>query len=241
MASAQTSAPAGFVPVADVEALITAQVAKAVEAMAGMLQPAAPAAGAGDFARQLALAIAEMSDKDAGRVRISPDEQMRRDQAAADLDALLKKFAKDGTNPKYKLSRKVQLESATAGPFLIEPMWVDPISKQHMATEIFYPDIPNDAMQPANEAAEQVFALFRVAVGGIKTSKDRMRVTPKGVVIVEGQAPGQKPQVYAAPDGGPRGGGVQITGRERVGEVKHTNILGTIAPAARSMDGRAAN
>jgi hypothetical protein len=233
MASA-TTAPAGFVALTEVEAIVTAQVARAVEAMQAM----APGnSGAGDFTRQLALAIAEMSDKDAGRVRISPDEQTRRDQAARDLDALLVHYDAKGIVPEYKLSRKVQLDSA-AGPFVIDPMWIDPISKKHMDTTIKWPGVPNDAMEPLNDPAEKAFALFKLAVGGIKTVKERLRITASGVVIVEGQEVGQKPQVNAAP-GSPRG--VQITGRTHAGEVKQTHILGTIAPAARSMDGRAAN
>lgn len=220
-----------MIPVADVEALISAKVNEATQSMLALLARSETGASAFD-PRQLAMAIAEVSDQGNNRKRVAPEELARREDARVKLLDTLDELNTKGTDLEYRLKRKVVLDEQ-----LIEPMWIHPVSKKQMHTTLCWPGIPNEAMEPANDAARDVFALFVTSVGGFQSRNERQRVTPRGVVIVEGHAPTTReaPQV-----GNGSGGGVKITGRDQPGEVIQTRILGTIAPAARQVNGRAA-
>jgi hypothetical protein len=238
MAQPRTTAedlpPAGFISLADAEALISAKVNDATNAMLTLLseRSGAGVAPSGDWARQLAMAIGEVSDQ-GNRNRVEPAELQRREDARVQLFEKLNEMHERGVDLEYQLKRKVVLDEQ-----LIEPMWVHPVSKKQMHTTLCWPGVPNEAMEPMNDAAREVFALFVTSVGGIQKKNERQRVTPRGVVIVEGQAPTQR----EAPQVGTGGGtlGVKITGRGQPGEVIQTNILGTIAAPARQINGRAA-
>ena len=138
-----------------------------------------------------------------------------------------------GDVPEYRLKRKVVLEEQ-----LIDPLWLHPVTKKQMHTTINWPGVPNDGMEPINDHAKQVFALFSIWIGGVKPSRERLRVTAKGLVIVQGMSPNNDPP----PVLGPRAGSAfKITGRGAAGEeVIQTNVLGTIAKPAVQINGRAA-
>lgn len=215
---------------AEVEALVTAKVNLATQAMMDLLSERG--GGAADWSRQLAMAIAEMSDQGNNRKRVAPEEMAKRQDARVRLLDTLHDMYQRGVDLEYQLKRKVVLDEQ-----LIEPLWQHPTSKKQMHTTISWPGEPNDAMEPMNDNAKQVFDLWVESVGGIKPRNQRQRLTPRGVVIVEGSAPTTRevPQV-----GSGEATSVRITRREQPGEVVETRILGTIAAPARQSNGRAA-
>lgn len=227
------AAPPGYISLADADALISSKVTAAVQQMMSLMseqQSGQPS----DSARQIALALAEFTDQGSNRKRVAPEEMARRDAARVELEEVLIDFGNRGVELEYRLKRKVQLDE-----MLIEPLWIHPVTKTQKATTLQFAGIPNEAMEPINDNAKLVFDLFAASVGGIQSKNARMRVTPRGVVIMEGLAPTQReaPQVTSGTGGA---SGVKITGRGQPGEIVETRILGTVHPAARQINGRAA-
>jgi hypothetical protein len=216
---------------ADVQALVSAQVSEAIAGLAALMNVNSPPAS--DWSRQLALSLAEFTDRGNNRKRVAPEEMARREDARVRLFERLNELHDRGVELEYWVRRKTLLDEQ-----LIEPKWLHPTSKRHMDTTICWPGVPNEAMEPINDAASEVYELFVTSVGGVQPRKERQRVTPRGLVIVEGHTPTTReaPQV----GNGSGGAKVKITGRDQPGEVVQTRILGTIAPAARQINGRAA-
>jgi hypothetical protein len=227
-------APAGFISMAAAEELISAKVNEATQAMLALLSERQGASAPGaDFANQLATAIASLNNQ-GRRNAVSPDEMQRRDKARDDMFLLLNELNDDGEVPEYRLKRKVVLEEQ-----IIDPMWIHPNTKKQMHTTIAWAGVPNGAMEPLNEPASRVFALFSTWIGGVEQRNERLRVTPRGLVIVEGLRANNNQA--APPVAGPRSGGaLKITGRGPPGEeIVQTNVLGTIAKPAMQINGRA--
>ena len=238
-----------MIPVSKVEALISAKVNEAraqdsakldaaMQSMMDLISPPSGQGGGGDM-RQLAMAIAEISDQGKKSRRVAPEELAKRKDARGRLDTMLHEMKARGEVPEYRVKRKVQLDAGgIIGTFLIEPKWVDPVSKAQKHTTIKFPEIPNEAMEPINEHAKRVFAVFTASIGGVELVNERQRVTPSGVVIVEGHAPRSQSQVGGVQETPTTG--LEITGRGQPGEVVQTRVLGTIADPARQVNGRAA-
>lgn len=224
--------PAGYISTADAEAMISAKVEAATKVMMELLSEKSAHAPS-DWSRQLAMAIAEMSDQGSNRKRVEPAELARREDARLMMFELLNEYQDNGIKPEWRLKQKVVLDET-----LIDPMWVDPVSKVQRHTTLIWPGVPNGAMEPVNDAARRVYDLFVISIGGVHLANVRQRVTPRGLVIVEGSAP----MTREAPQVGTGAGnmGVKITGRGQPGEIVQTNILGTIAAPARQVNGRAA-
>lgn len=229
------TAPPGFMHMDEVNALISERIDQAMASMAQLLsqkQNGGPDAIA-DLAKALTGAISEANNR--GKRNAVPVEEMeRRETAMRDMFALINDLNERGETMEYRLSRKVVLEGPL-GPQLIEPIWQHPVTKKQMRTTIACPGPPNDAMEPINENARRVFALFEIAVGGVKKNAATLKVMGKqATIIVEGAvANNDKP---AAPVKAPVG--VRITGRDPAPEeVIQNQILGTIARPAQNIGG----
>lgn len=235
---ASDEAPAGYMSLADAEAMITAKLNEATAAMMDLFASKQAGGGGVSDARAIALAIAEISNQ-GKRNAVPPEEMERRESAMVKMFALVNELNEAGEVMEYRLNRKVVLEDAN-GPQIIDPLWIHPVTKQQMHTTLQWADIPNEAMEPVNDNAKRVFELFSMWIGGAKKRTDRMRVTPKGVVIVEGSRAHNNSAVPLV--AGPKGGApMRITGRGNPSEqVVQTAVLGTIAKPAMQVNGRAA-
>lgn len=222
--------PPGFLSMAEADSLISARVNEATQAMLALLAERQATPG-NDFATQLAMAIANLNTQ-GKRNAVTPEEQRKRDQAQEELYLTLNEFNRQGIIPEYKLTRKVVLDEQ-----LIDPLWMHPVTKRSMHTTIEWGGVPNDGMEPINEAAQKAYALFSTWVGGAKKVKERIGITPKGRVVVKGADANNEPSPVGVPT---LNAGLRITGRHGdTQEVKSTNILGTVARPAMQINGRA--
>lgn len=135
------------------------------------------------FAKQLAYEIATYRGQENGRFYLDPGEAEKRRQAMTELTEMLidlrakaDRFAAEHPHefvnpyiPSYRLTSKTQLvisdEQGRAIPVLMDPIYRDEQTRQTRQTEIDHPGIPNLAMEPSNEAATRVMALFRTFIG----------------------------------------------------------------------------
>lgn len=201
--------------------------------------------------RQLAMAIAEISDQDQGRKRTSPAEMAIRAKARADMDAAILKHRRlderykttTGTTepypdaPLYMLLGKVYL-----GEQLFQPFEVDMATKKPYAVSIVWLGVPNEAMRPANDAAKEVYGFFKRSIGDEPSDAP----APPGAAwisaggqVLQGMhgvpVTAQRDRPLPDPDLHIRGPGVFDPRRDRI------NILGTVAEPARHIaaDGQA--
>jgi hypothetical protein len=224
-AEAPTAPPAGFVALADVEALIAEKLAAATEKLvAGLAPRAAPAdAGFAGLAEGLAMAIAELNDQGSGRKRISPAEVRKQAAGHERMTALIEQAARDGERPIYTLTDKVHLDET-----LIEPMWkAGP--NEIRRTRIEWPHPPNRAMRPFNPVAEGIYAAFLESIGGVMPKPPDLRISGTGVVYADGRTASRKPLPQVVE---PEGGGVKVLDRGGIGDRMPRHVLGTIAAPA---------
>lgn len=202
--------------------------------------------------RQLAMAIAEISDQDQGRKRTPPAELAARAKARAEMDAAILKhrgkgesyMAMTGTKdagpdaPLYMAIGKSYLDE-----MLIQPFEVDPATKKPYPVTFVWFGVPNEAMRPANDAAKEVFGFFKRSIGDDPSDAPAPPgpgwISAGGLVIqgmhgtpISRRAP--DPESYAT-DLHIRGPGQFDPRRDRI------NILGTVAEPARHIaaDGQA--
>jgi len=126
--------------------------------------------------RQMAMAIAEISDQDQGRKRIPPDELAKRAKARSLMDEAIararrkvaeyraetgdrKAFGPDA--PNYLFVGKCYL-----GEELVEPFNVNPATKKPYPVIRTWVDVPNEAMRPVNDSAKEIFRYFTESIGG---------------------------------------------------------------------------
>ena len=230
------------VRLADVQALLADALAKQAAEFQVMLaetreqsvateQPTLPAPTDADFARQLALAIAQISDQGTNRKRVAPEVLEQRERAWERMVALIKQARVDHLHegadvPVYRLKHKVYFDE-----IMIDPLWAGS-DKVARATEIGWPGVPNLAMSPVNPVAKAIYAEFTEAMGHVEAPivTEQMRLTAGGVVIVTGRSPGVA-QKQAGADAAFEG--VQIRGRGVPGAIVEKRVLGTIAAPAR--------
>lgn len=207
------------------EARITAQ----LDAFKQSLASSGPSSG-GDttWMKGLAEAFADVTDRQQGRPRVSPEEQSRRNTAHERMVALIDKTVERGVQPTYTTTNVVYL-----GEQIIRPIYIDRSTKLPAPMEIGWWAIPNEFMQPTNEQAREIHALFLESIGGAKKHA-RLRVTAGGLTVRSG---GMNPE--GGRDSAPRVGRdthvATIKGRGNESHAIETRILGTLHPAARQM------
>ena len=210
-------------------AAVDAAVAKATEEILSKISAAQASTGntATDetgFARALAIEIAKMTDQGTGRKRISTEEALKREVAYERMQSLVIDYRARGITPEYELKAATHLDEQ-----MIAPTYTDRNHVQRK-TQIGWPGFPNEAMEPINDAAVEIFTAYREYLGG---------ASPK---VTHATGKGGSLRVMHKPDGGatpavgkPRGGDLAILGRDRTNEVVETAVLGTIARPARQL------
>jgi len=200
----EASAPAPVVDTTSPEfqAAVAAAARDAAKQAVAELLAAAPRSSAGDpegLIERLAMSIAELNDQGAGRKRVAPEVLQRRAQhlaRAAEIITEARRLHQDGKlseMPRYKLIAKVYLNER-----FLEPWTKDNVTKKQKQTEIYWLGMPNDAMRPVNQLAEQIYREYREGMGGASVASDktippvvpdkRTYLTPSGLVVV-GEAP----------------------------------------------------
>lgn len=163
-------------------------------ALSATMQKAAPASDANGVVSALATQLAELTGQGQGRLYVAPDIIERRRKAFVDLEELLislHRQSNGGRNleyvPAYRLTNKVHLNlGRDKGEALIEPIYRERGTNLTRDREIYWQGIPNFAMQPINDPADQVYALFCQWTGNISVARepDRlMALTAQGAVV----------------------------------------------------------
>ena len=184
----------------------------------------------------LALELAELTGQGSGRRYVAPEILRSRAQAADRMMELIHKAAKDRTLPTYRVTGKVLLEDQIVEPFYI--------GKDHVAcpTEIGWGGVPNEAMSPINEVAQEIFAAFQASIGSTEkvTPQDRYGITPKGLVVKNAAIP-QKREVgqaqfaeHPSNNGDAPNPRLTVPHRAQAGQQTNLHVLGTLQPPAQS-------
>lgn len=121
-----------------------------------------PATDAGDrhWARELASAIAKVGDPRNTKHVLDPVEATSRKKATDEMINLLVRFRDQGIVPLYKVKGKMYLNDIK-----IDPQYQDPGTKQMRDTTIRWPKMPNEAMEPVDEPAREIFVLYQRSQG----------------------------------------------------------------------------
>ncbi len=213
------------------QAAVAAAAAKAVgELLAKMPVAASDSTGSNqDFARQMALAIAEISDQGTQRKRVAPEILAQRDKARERMIELLVDARAKGLKPEYRVTSMIYLNERIVVPFRQEANKAVPV-------EIIWPGEPNDAMRPLNDIARAIYREFQASRGSTDAPVDNrvLSLTPGGLVI-KGELPNR---VIARADEAPFTDQLSIKG-ETDGADPHdpnadfVHVLGTAADPAR--------
>jgi len=191
------------------------------------------------FAEKLGLAIAQLSHQGTGRGKpVDPAILRARDEARARMTDLILEARKAGQVPLYELRNKVYLDET-----LVDPVYIDPASKEQRPTQIEWPGVPSEAMIPANDVAKAIHGAFSESIGVVSIDHSKhlkpevFGVTPGGLVV-KGAGHALRPmqvgnQSQAAES---TGEGLKVhgpRGSQRPGQQKTIAVLGTVAAPAR--------
>jgi len=190
----------------------------------------------------LALAIAEINDRDSGRPkRLSPAELARRAHARAQMEEAIaeahhkalayKKETKQDRDPGPDAPHYQAIGKLYLGE-LVQPFEVDSATKKPHGVSFRWIGVPNEAMRPLNDAAKRIYDLFIESIGGPGTSvvsATQPWISAGGLVI---DGIGGIPTHRAAPD--PVELGNLTLGPGQYDPRRDSiNVLGTIAAPAR--------
>lgn len=201
------------------------------------------------FAGAQALATAEIADQGTSRKRVAPEILARREAAAKRCRELVAEARRKSSDahvagdqaekerwmPTYRVTSKVYF-----GERLIEPWRRLPGQGAGVvAQEIVWMGVPNDALSPINETAQEIYAAYRESVGsteqlrsvkgphgGIAEQDNRLFWMTPGGLVVKGDPPpkmfvGTSPEMNVRP---------QDNNDPNAPEVF---VLGTVAAPAR--------
>lgn len=186
---------------------------------------AAPATEGGDraFLSQLAHEIARVGDPANKRRTVSPEVAKSREEACERMQTKLVEAHAKGEMPIYVVRQKIYLQEV-----LIEPQFRDPGTKEMRDTEINWPSVPNEAMDPVNDIAKEIHKEFLLSIGSM--GKAPLKSAPwviSGNEIVRGRS-GPRADVGHGQSEDPR-----IAGRSSVPKTATIRVLGTAAEPAR--------
>lgn len=218
----------------EAQAAISVATEMAVQAILAKMQAARPAEAPTaepsgpdlDFARTMAMEIARLADQGSNKKRIAPEVLLKRESAREHMEDLIVEFREQDITPVYGLKRAVYLDET-----LVQPTYTNEAHRQ-CRTEIGWPLVPNEAMDPINDAARQIHAAFIASIGGL-TPKLQKSNTDGGSLL--------KVLHETAKDRTPEVGRGQAPGNLRMmrggmsGEVVETAVLGTVAARARQL------
>lgn len=250
-AAAMTNSP-------EFQAAVASQVSAALEPLLAKLGDARVAAGSapegGDrsLMRELALSLAELTTQGSGKVKVSPEVIMLREESREKMVALIIEARAEKKVPTYHLANKIFMNNR-----IIEPFWVHPSTKSVENTELDFWGIPNEAMVPANDTAKAIFKAYKGWIGTIHgvdsvanrlPGNDALSVTPNGLVIRNSATVDKRRQMevpaFEAPKEGPMQSAYDDSDTHDFqpmtvkqdgvkGQFKNVNILGTIQDPAR--------
>lgn len=168
-----------------------AAVQAAAVQIVGQIAPARAASGDDNWHDKLALAIAGLTDQGSGRKRIDPSIVAARRAAKERLFGLLSDLRAQDEMPEWRLRNKVQLV-LPEGETVLDPVTIG-ADRQPKPVEIAYLGAPNMAMEPINDSARRVFALYCEATGSNPgAARPGWTVTRSGVVLEDAMAPDGK-------------------------------------------------
>lgn len=190
------------------------------------------------FAEKLGLAIAQLSHQGTGRGKpVDPAILRARDEARTRMTDLILQARKEGVVPVYTLRNKVYLDEV-----LVDPVYIDPATKEQRATTIEWPGVPSEAMVPENEAAKQIHAAFSDSIGVVqidhsKHLKPEQFGVTAGGLVVKGAGHALRPMQVGnqRADAAPQGEGLRVQRGpgNPTGKQKEIRVLGTVAAPAR--------
>jgi len=239
------AAPVDFFKTPQFQRAVAEETAKQLAALQGKNAAVPGEAPEMGIFRNLALAIAEISDQGTDRKRVAPEILAARAKAHAsmivEIMAMRERVAQgvEGALPIYALVAKVYINEV-----VVDPYCVDGFTHQTVQTRIFWDSVPNPAMRPENEAAKRIHDLYLASIGstGLDVPISPVWTTGKGRIITSdgGGAPQSRKTINNPDDVRPQVGAALTDFNNRFGVVgsvdptKETiNVLGTIAPAAR--------
>lgn len=196
--------------------------------------------------RELALSLAELTNQGTGKVKVSPEVLMKREQARERMTNLIIAARAEGKVATYQLRNKIFLNER-----LIEPFWINS-AHQSQPTEIDFLGVPNDAMVPVNDVAKEIFQAFKDSVGTVHSVKgvenglpaeDRLGITRGGLVVRNSainagiaratpEAPVWDGKPMPAYEEGPGYEPLRVHSDAAKGKFTDVNVLGSIAPPA---------
>jgi hypothetical protein len=188
-----------------------------------------------NWVSSLAMEISQLTDQGTGRRRVPPDVLKARADARDRMVKAILKARAEGEVPVYRVIAKTQLDN-----MLVDPFWV---ARDHSVqpTEIDWPGIPNEAMQPINEPAKAIFKAFKDSIGtaDYKRPEEALGVTLGGVVVHGRAVPSKRavngtgaPGIGAGFDADAREGDLRLHHKGESGQMVKTRVLGTIVPPA---------
>lgn len=213
--------------------------AKAVaDAMEQISQHGAPAGTGTDqqatgLFRQLALAIAEVGDQGTNRKRVAPEILAARDEAGKRAQSLIDLARKRNLRPEYRVVGKLFFNDRFIEPFRRLN------DKSIVANEITWTGMPNEALQPLNDTAREIFTAYRASIGQTEKTPNAdgsaVWVTAGGLVVkgdppkrstVGNELPTFRDDVVLAGEERPE------TGSPNDPTARFVNVLGTVAHPA---------
>jgi hypothetical protein len=191
--------------------------------------------GDSNFAEGLALAIAQLSSQGTGRAKpVAPEVLKARTDARELMTKLLVEARSQGNVPTYELRNKVYLAET-----MIEPVFIDPATKEQRPTSIDWQGVPNEAMIPTNDIARAIHEAFSNSIGVvvIDSSKhlkpEHLSVTAGGLVVRAGGHAMRPMQVGGGQADPNAAEGLRVHGRTPGAKTKTIAVLGTVASPAR--------
>lgn len=217
---------------AEVSARIGNEIQRQMDELKTTLATAAQGGGGttGDnnWMEALAFAISKVADQNSGKPIVAPDEIAKRTRAHATLERLLEDTLRGGVQPIYTLRQVVYL-----GDRKIQPLWVDRNRVAH-PTEIGWWGIPNQYMEPMNDEARAIMALYLESIGDMRKTARNLRITPGGLTVRSG---GMDPE--GGRDAAPRVGrdvyAPTLVGRGSEVKTVELRILGSLMPPAQQI------
>lgn len=222
----------------DIVARITAQLAK----VRGTGAPAQSApSGDQNLIAELTKSIMAMVNINQPEKPLSPEEVQSRADGQARLIALLVPVqatdydAPDAPEaPFYRVIAKTFLTD-----FVVEPFEVDGNTKAMVPKTIHWTGIPNECLEPINDAAREIHTAYMKSIGGPTEFGGEADTRPVGVtpggIVVKGLNPSAWRNGEARPVGGiSRGSTTDVMGIRGQNDPRASkiNVLGTVAAPA---------
>ena len=213
----------------ELKALIEKQQAAAISAAPQITADA----GLRSIMENLGMTLADISAQGIGVQKPIPPEVIRaREEAHKRMIARIKLAKRNGETPRYRVLATLQADFGRSGQALVQPFWVDS-DKIRQPTEVEWPGVPNNALEPLNEVAKEIKTHFKDSIGNMGRLTSAEELKDIGGAKVHGgpemKAKRDTPMPF---DVAPTDEGVRVLNRGARGQSRRVNILGSIAEPA---------